>query len=106
LVTFLTFFIFKRFFKNLGKVHSGKQINKKHFQNNRVKSMPARFSFFCARKRSEFSANFFHMHTYFDLRNITLSITEDGQKFLTVFLPNFPVHILEVASLNHMGVRT
>jgi len=30
------FFIFQTFFikKNVGKVHSGKQINKKHFQNN------------------------------------------------------------------------
>jgi len=39
LVTFYTFFnVFlfsKRFlFKNVGKVHSGKEINKKHFQNN------------------------------------------------------------------------
>jgi len=40
LVTFLRFhnvFLFsKRFviFKNVGKVQSGKQINKKHFQNN------------------------------------------------------------------------
>ena len=35
--TFFTFFLFsKRFFifKNVGKVQSGKQINKKHFQNN------------------------------------------------------------------------
>jgi len=35
--TFLTFFIFQTFFlflKNVGKVQSGKQINKKHFQNN------------------------------------------------------------------------
>ena len=35
--TFLTFFLFsKRFFifKNVDKVQSGKQINKKHFQNN------------------------------------------------------------------------
>jgi len=35
--TFLTFFIFQAFFilkKNVGKVQSGKQINKKHFQNN------------------------------------------------------------------------
>jgi len=34
---FLTFyFIFQAFFilKNVGKVQSGKQINKKHFQNN------------------------------------------------------------------------
>jgi len=32
---FLTFFDFpKVFFKNVGKVQSGKQINKKHFQNN------------------------------------------------------------------------
>jgi len=34
---FLTFFLFsKRFLfkKNVGKVHSGKQINKKHCQNN------------------------------------------------------------------------
>ena len=34
---FLTFFIFQTFFiflKNVGKVQSGKQINKKHFQNN------------------------------------------------------------------------
>jgi len=34
---FITFFLFsKRFFifKNVGKVQSGKQINKKHFQNN------------------------------------------------------------------------
>ena len=33
----LTFFIFQTFFlflKNVGKVQSGKQINKKHFQNN------------------------------------------------------------------------
>ena len=30
------FFIFRTFFylKNVGKVQSGKQINKKHFQNN------------------------------------------------------------------------
>jgi len=30
------FFIFQTFFylKNVGKVHSGKQIKKKHFQNN------------------------------------------------------------------------
>ena len=41
LVTFFTFFnvffIFQTFFyflKNVGKVQSGKQINKKHFQNN------------------------------------------------------------------------
>jgi len=39
LVTFLrvlTFFIFQRFFifLNVGKVQSGKQINKKHFENN------------------------------------------------------------------------
>jgi len=36
-LTFLTFFlIFQTFFifKNVGKVQSGKQINKKHFQNN------------------------------------------------------------------------
>ena len=36
--TFLTFFIFQTFFlflnKNVGKVHSGLQINKKHLQNN------------------------------------------------------------------------
>jgi len=35
--TFLTFFLFsKRFIfkKNVGKVQSGKHINKKHFQNN------------------------------------------------------------------------
>jgi len=35
--TFLTFFIFQTFFNlknNVGKVQSGKQINKKHFQNN------------------------------------------------------------------------
>jgi len=34
--TFLTFFYFLDVFylKNVGKVHSGKQINKKHFQNN------------------------------------------------------------------------
>jgi len=35
--TFLTFFLFsKRFFifKNVAKVQSGKQINKKHYQNN------------------------------------------------------------------------
>jgi len=34
---FLTFLFSKRFLiflKNVGKVHSGKQINKKHFQNN------------------------------------------------------------------------
>jgi len=34
---FLTFFIFQKYFiflKNVGKVQSGKQINKKHFQNN------------------------------------------------------------------------
>jgi len=34
---FNVFLIFKRFFyfkKNVGKVQSGKQINKKHFQNN------------------------------------------------------------------------
>jgi len=34
--TFLTFFIFQTFFlilKNVGKVQSGKQISKKHFQN-------------------------------------------------------------------------
>ena len=32
-----TFFIFPKFFfifKNVGRVQSGKQINKKHFQNN------------------------------------------------------------------------
>ena len=38
LVTFLTFFdvffYFSNVFKNVGKVQSGKQINKKHFQNN------------------------------------------------------------------------
>ena len=37
LVTFFTFFYFPNFFyffKNVGKVQSGKQINKKHFQNN------------------------------------------------------------------------
>ena len=38
LVTFLKmFFFFQTFFlflKNVGKVHSGKHINKKHFQNN------------------------------------------------------------------------
>jgi len=39
LITFLTFFdvlfIFQTFFylKNVGKVQSGKQVNKKHFQN-------------------------------------------------------------------------
>jgi len=35
-VTFLTFLFSKRFLfkKNAGKVQSGKQINKKHFQNN------------------------------------------------------------------------
>jgi len=37
-LTFLTFFLFSKrfliFFKNVGKVQSGKQINKKHFQNN------------------------------------------------------------------------
>jgi len=34
--TFLTFFIFQTFFifKNVGKVQSCKQINKKHFQKN------------------------------------------------------------------------
>jgi len=36
--TFLTFFYFPNvfflFLKNVGKVQSGKQINKKHFQNN------------------------------------------------------------------------
>jgi len=34
--TFLTFFYFPNVFylKNVGKVQSGKQINKKHFQNN------------------------------------------------------------------------
>jgi len=35
--TFLTFFLFSErflFLKNVGKVQSGKQINKKHFQNN------------------------------------------------------------------------
>ena len=34
--TFLTFFIFQTFFilKNVGKVQSSKQINKKHFRNN------------------------------------------------------------------------
>jgi len=34
---FLTFFLFSErflFLKNVGKVQSGKQINKKHFQNN------------------------------------------------------------------------
>jgi len=34
---FKTFFLFSKrfsFFKNVGKVHSVKQINKKHFQNN------------------------------------------------------------------------
>jgi len=32
---FLTFFvIFQTFLKNVGKVQSKKQINKKHFQNN------------------------------------------------------------------------
>jgi len=33
---FQTLFIFQTFFilKNVGKVQSGKQINKKHFQNN------------------------------------------------------------------------
>jgi len=33
---FLTFFIFQTFFilKNVGKVQSSKQINKKHFRNN------------------------------------------------------------------------
>jgi len=33
---FYVFFIFQTFFiqKNVGKVQSGKQINKKHFQNN------------------------------------------------------------------------
>jgi len=32
---FLTYFIFQTFFsfKNVGKVQSGKQVNKKHFQN-------------------------------------------------------------------------
>jgi len=37
LFTFLTFFLFfKRIFilKNVWKVQSGKQINKKHFENN------------------------------------------------------------------------
>jgi len=36
-VRFLTFFYFLNVFfilKNVGKVQSGKQINKKHFQNN------------------------------------------------------------------------
>jgi len=35
-VTFLTFFYFPNFLflKSVGKVQSGKQINKKHFQNN------------------------------------------------------------------------
>jgi len=34
--TFLRFFIFQTFLflKNVGNVQSGKQINKKHFQNN------------------------------------------------------------------------
>jgi len=34
--TFLTFIIFQTFFifQNVGKIQSGKQINKKHFQNN------------------------------------------------------------------------
>jgi len=34
--TFVTFFIFQKFLflKNVGKVQSGKQIHKKHFQNN------------------------------------------------------------------------
>jgi len=36
--TFLTFFYFPNVFlllkKNVGKIQSGKQINKKHFQNN------------------------------------------------------------------------
>jgi len=35
--TFLTFFYFSNvflFLKNVGKVQSGRQINKKHFQNN------------------------------------------------------------------------
>jgi len=31
---FNVFLFSKRFFKNVGKVHSGKQVNKKHFQNN------------------------------------------------------------------------
>jgi len=34
---FLTFFLFSQpffIYKNVGKVQSGKQINKKHFQNN------------------------------------------------------------------------
>ena len=32
----VTFFIFQTFFilKNVGKIQSGKQINKKHFQND------------------------------------------------------------------------
>jgi len=37
LVTFLTFFLFSKrflFIKHVGKVLSGKHINKKHFQNN------------------------------------------------------------------------
>jgi len=35
--TFLTFFLFSKrflFLKNVGKIQSGKEINKKHFQNN------------------------------------------------------------------------
>jgi len=32
--TFLTFFKFSNRFFKVGKVQSGKQINKKHFQNN------------------------------------------------------------------------
>jgi len=40
----LTFFlIFQTFFfifKNVGKVQTGKQINKKHFQNNSNKNVP------------------------------------------------------------------
>ena len=34
LVTFFLFFERFLFLKNIGKVQSGKQINKKHFQNN------------------------------------------------------------------------
>jgi len=40
LVTFFTFFIFRTFFlflKNVCKVQSGKQINKKHFQNKNIR---------------------------------------------------------------------
>ena len=46
LVTFFTFFIFQTFsiLKNVGKVQSGKQINKKHFQNN---SNEIDLCFFC-----------------------------------------------------------